>query len=293
MLDRTNPKGDILTYRTHPGTTCRLLSIQKSSSEYRFQRNSKQWLKTLLTVSTGCDDDASKGALWILKALASEYEVKFIQAAEDAGYPIMLVKMDEATAAAMWFELNTLKKNSQIILAYLKQAYGTRFVPPELKIEDKLRADHFVPDSGTWIDENKETILYWTKPSDEVVKRTFARECKNCLVDIKKIAFIDKVLGGDHGQGKFRAVIKIIMQFVVAGVEPIVAVIKVGHLEAKKDTYQILLDMVTPSMNEVIKRIMQGGGVLRVFNNTVIGALELTFSNDNQQAQDCKWAMPI
>ncbi len=142
MLDRNNPKGDILTYLTHWGTTCRLLSIPKSSSEYRFQRNSKQWLKTLLTVSTGCDDDASKGAMWILKALASEYEVEFIQAAEDAGYPIMLVKMDEATAAAMWFELNTLKKNSQIILAYLKQAYGTRFVPPESKIEDKHGAEH-------------------------------------------------------------------------------------------------------------------------------------------------------
>ncbi len=123
----------------------------------------------------------------------------------------MSVKMDEATAAAMWFESNTLKKNSQIILAYLKQAYGTRFVPPESKVEEKLGADHLVPDCGTWVDENKETIHYWTKPIDEVVKRTFARECKNCLVDIKKISSIDIVLGGDHMQGEFRAVIKIIM----------------------------------------------------------------------------------
>jgi hypothetical protein len=146
MLDRNNPKGDILTYRTHRGTTCQLLSIPKSSLEYRFQRNSKEWLKTLLIVSTGCDDDASKGALGILKALASEYEVEFIQAAEDSGYSIMSVKMDEATAAAMWFESNTLKKNLQIILAYLKQAYQTRFVPPESKIEEKLGADHLVPD---------------------------------------------------------------------------------------------------------------------------------------------------
>jgi hypothetical protein len=74
-----------------------------------------------------------------LKALASEYEVEFIQAAKDAGYPsIVSIKMDEATAAAMWFDSNTLKKNSQIILAYLKQAYRTWFVPPESKIEEKL-----------------------------------------------------------------------------------------------------------------------------------------------------------
>jgi hypothetical protein len=78
-------------------------------------------------------------------------------------------------------------------------------------------------------------------------------------IDIKKIASIDIVLGGDHGQGKFRAVIKIIMRFVGAGVEPIVVVIKVGHIEAKKDTYRMLLNAVTPSMNEAIKRIKQGG----------------------------------
>jgi hypothetical protein len=103
MLDRNNPESDILTYQTHRGTTCRLLSIPKSSSEYRFQRNSKQWLKTLLTVSTGCDDDASKGAMWILKALASEYEVEFIQAAEDAGYPIHLQTQFWHPAIAMSF----------------------------------------------------------------------------------------------------------------------------------------------------------------------------------------------
>jgi hypothetical protein len=46
----------------------------------------------------------------------------------------MSVKMDEATAAAMWFESNTLKKNSRLLLSYLKQAYGTRFV----KVEDSI-----------------------------------------------------------------------------------------------------------------------------------------------------------
>jgi hypothetical protein len=98
MLSRDNPQQDMLTYSTHHGTTCQLLSIPKSPSEYRFQRNSKQWLKTLLEDSTGCGD-ASKGALWISKVRTSQYEAKFIEAAEDAGYPILSMQMDEATAA--------------------------------------------------------------------------------------------------------------------------------------------------------------------------------------------------
>jgi hypothetical protein len=172
MLSRNHPQRDMLTYSTHRGTTCRLLSIPKSSSEYRFQRNSKQWLKTLLEDSTGCGD-ASKGALWISKVLASQCEVEFIEAAEDAGYPILSVKMDEETAAAMWFESNTLKKNSRTILAYLKQAYGTRFVLPQSQIEEKLGVDHLVPDCGTWVNNKKETIHYWTKAIDEVRNSCF------------------------------------------------------------------------------------------------------------------------
>jgi hypothetical protein len=82
---------------------------------------------------------------------------------------------------------------------------------------------------------------------------------------MKKVALIDIVVGGDHGQVKFRAVIKIIItRFTSAGVKP--KVVKVGHIEAKKDTCEILLNTVTPSMNEAIKRIKMGGNVLRVRN---------------------------
>ena len=108
MLSCDNPRREMLTYSTHRGTTCQLLSIPKSSWEYYFQRNSKQWLKTLLEDSRGCCN-ASKGALWIFKVLAPQYEVEFIEAAKDAGYRILWMEMDEATAAAMSFGSNTLK----------------------------------------------------------------------------------------------------------------------------------------------------------------------------------------
>jgi hypothetical protein len=74
----------------------------------------------------------------------------------------------------------------------------------------------------------KETIYYWTKAIDIVVVRTFQLECKSSLSKIKKVALIDIVVGGNHGQGKFRAVIKIIIRFTSAGVQPKVVVIKVG-----------------------------------------------------------------
>ncbi len=293
MLDKADSEAGVLSYSKHRGTTCRLLSIPKSSTEYRFRRNAKHWLKPLFSDCTDCRDD-SKAALWAMKAIASEYEVEFIQAAEDCGYPILTRKMDEATAAAMWYESNTLKRNSRIISQYLLQAYGMRFTLPESTIEEKLGADHLVPDCGMWTN-NGETIHYWTKPIDGVVIKTLARKCKHSLVEMKKVASVDIVVGGDHRQGKFRAMIKIILRYVDVELKNKMIVIKVGHIEAKKDTYEILKNTVTPEMNDAIKRIKQGGNVLRIFENAETGEIELTFSNDVllNEASGCKWAMPV
>jgi hypothetical protein len=96
MLDKANSEAGVLLYSTHRGTTCRLLSIPKSSTKYRFRRNAKHWLKPLFSDCTDCRDDL-KVALWAMKAIASEYEVEFIQAAEDCGCPIFTRKMDEGT----------------------------------------------------------------------------------------------------------------------------------------------------------------------------------------------------
>jgi hypothetical protein len=142
---------------------------------------------------------------------------------------------------------------------------------------------------------NGETIHYWTKAMDGVMIKTLARECKHSLVEMKKVASVDIVVGGHHGQGKFRAVIKIILRYVDIEVKTKIIVIKAGHIEAKKDTYEILKNTVTPEMNDAIKRIKQGGNVLRIFENAETGEIELTFSNDVllNEASGCKWAMPV
>ena len=142
---------------------------------------------------------------------------------------------------------------------------------------------------------NGETIHYWTKPIDGVVIKTLARKCKHSLVEMKKVASVDIVVGGDHRQGKFRAMIKIILRYVDVELKNKMIVIKVGHIEAKKDTYEILKNTVTPEMNDAIKRIKQGGNVLRIFENAETGEIKLTFSNDVllNEASGCKWAMPV
>ncbi len=145
-------------------------------------------------------------------------------------------------------------------IRYLAAEFGGRVTVPEAQV-DAFGQDHVPPVVGSFEDPiTGKTIHFWTKPIGQLLEvsvATYAQETFSTNPTLDNLRSIDVVLGGDHGQGKFRAVIKIIMRFVGAGVEPIVVVIKVGHIEAKKDTYQILLNTVTPSMNEAIKRIKQ------------------------------------
>jgi hypothetical protein len=60
---------------------------------------------------------------------------------------------------------------------------------------------------------------------------------------------IDVVLGGDHGQGNFRSVIKIILRD-DDGKQVDSMVMKVGHIDCMKDTYDILKSSVAGPLNE-------------------------------------------
>jgi hypothetical protein len=71
---------------------------------------------------------------------------------------------------------------------------------------------------------------------------------------------IDVVLGGDHGQGKFRSVIKIILQD-DDGKKLDSMVMKAGHINCMKDTYDILTSSVAGPLNESIEEVVKSGAL--------------------------------
>ena len=66
-------------------------------------------------------------------------------------------------------------------------------------------------------------------------------------VDIDSLTSIDLVIGGDHGQGKFRC---------ANGMNVNSFCLKVGHIDCDKDTYDVLKNSVTTPLNNDIKTII-------------------------------------
>jgi hypothetical protein len=76
---------------------------------------------------------------------------------------------------------------------------------------------------------------------------------------LEKMAFLDIeefgiVIGGDHGQGKYGEIVKVILR--AAGRTVLrTFTVKVGHIECKKDTYDIFNGTIATPLNGSLKRL--------------------------------------
>jgi hypothetical protein len=126
------------------------------------------------------------------------------------------------------------------------------------------------------------TIHFWTKPIAQLLEMsvgTYAQETVSTNPTLDNLRSIDVVLGGDHGQGKFRSVIKIILRD-GAGLSVDTLVMKVGHIDCTKDTYDVLKSSVAGPLNDSLKEVYNSGAlqVIRDANGSVIFRMK----NDNQ-----------
>ena len=160
--------------------------------------------------------------------------------------------MDEICAAAMWQESNVTTNAQRIIARHLSDFFGNRLIVPESCIT-KLGQNHVPPESKSII-LNDEKIHFWTKPLDQLLTRSLLskyEDITNKETLKSKLSKIDMVIGGDHGQDKFRNVCKYIMRN-KDGKNMTSYVIKNGHIDHKKDTYEIFQHtLATPLNNDL------------------------------------------
>jgi hypothetical protein len=253
----------LLSFETHRGTASELVNIRRSKTKESFVRGVCQkdsWLRSLPNLVVGENVEPSVGASWILERLALDYEDEFVHVCKEMGYPMFSKKMDAATACAMWQESNVSRKSSRTILRYLAAEFGTRLVVPEAEV-DSFGQNHIPPVSSSYLTSEGKKIHFWTKPIGKVLEAsvaTFVNEKTLSDDDIlATVKGIDIVFGGDHGQGKFRSVIKII----VRGVEKKVTsmVMKVGHIDCKKDTYEVIKRSIALPLNDSLAKVIESG----------------------------------
>ena len=110
---------------------------------------------------------------------------------------------------------------------------------------------------------------FWTKPISKSLttslKKLYCQAFSN-KSESNQIFTIDIVVGGDHGQGKFRSVCKFILRN--NNVKNLNScVIKNAHIDCEKDTYDFLNESIVKRSNDKIKIIMNENMIKNLLSN--------------------------
>jgi hypothetical protein len=100
-----------------------------------------------------------------------------------------------------------------------------------------------------------------------------------------KYDHVDEVFGGDHGARHFKAVVQVIFRKMNNPDIPTSTItLQVGHIDAAKDTYKVLQEIIAHQLNVGLRQIVNKVNVLHFVGNhdpLVVFADELPAANEN------------
>jgi hypothetical protein len=120
--------------------------------------------------------------------------------------------MPPATRAAAMMEEANLGSKARIVVAkHFNAWYGWNFLPPRTQLEE-LSVAAIKPTVST-LKIKGITYTYWVKDVGNVLAHLVDPYLKQASADSisKMYKFADVIFGADHGQGSFRAGIKVII----------------------------------------------------------------------------------
>ena len=175
--------------------------------------------------------------------------------------------MDVDTTQAMWEEANVGTNQQPIILRYMHGTFGRRCIITSKFVCDKHKGKNVYSPVDRICNSkivSDEDITYWTKPICQCLDFSLIHRLgkKQSIIDTCKS--IDLVMGGDHGQRKFRMVMKVIVRYGEAHAKD-THVIKLAHIDCVTETYDVLKASIAPPLNRCLNELKRS--TINVYKN--------------------------
>jgi len=155
----------------------------------------------------------SEGAEGLLEALFKYHEDAFRAVAKRNGAGVVAaeIKMNAVQVEVMLSECRLGKEASRILFCHLNQFFGQSLFESEHKRRAFFSGKDFPP-TGKKIELEDRTIIdYWYKEPDKLISnQTDVMVKESQLEGVKRV---DLCIGGDHGGGKFRMSLKVLLRF--------------------------------------------------------------------------------
>lgn len=242
-----------------------------------------------ITRHSRCQNDEAAEA--ILKALYHKWEEPFINVAVREGvangFPPKV--MDEVNVEAMLHEAGVNGTNARVLFRYLKQFFGKSLVVSERKRRSYFGNNDFPPEVDRIVLPDKTVVSYWWKQPDLLLKHQINDMVS--LVDLDQLSHVDICVGGDHGVGRFRMLLKLLFRF-FRGKDAITRRFEIANVSHSNDDIEILNTTVLQRVAQGLQTIHNGGRFI-VSSTEETGKLELLFHEEPNNNRQVHYNVPV
>jgi len=216
----------------------------------------------------------------ILSALFENSQDSFLSVALDKGVPQKT--MDEVSVEAMLSEAGVNWKSARIIFRHLKQFFGRSIAVSEKKRRAYFGDNDFPPSVDQIVLADKTIVTFWWKRPDELLQHQINYMFK--VQDLELLESVDIATGGDHGGGRFRMLLKLLLRF-GENKATIKKLFEIANVEHSKDDINMLKNTVLDKVVEGLRAINDGSRfIVRSDDN---GCMSLSFTPDDNEAAIC------
>ena len=202
-----------------------LIPIPRAKNYTTFDKNERQqhWFESIISFIDSHNNTSRDDIIyWMLKHLYKKWPHVLVKLATDVGM-VIVNKMSDIEAAAMWTEANISYHSARIILRHLHAKFNIRLQVPFSQImllsniTDQIKPTfgEFEYRKGNDISKIQEKIQYWTIDPIKFLEHDFARLLSTNIDNESSFGYESNVfekgkkgvicvIGSDHGAGKSR-----------------------------------------------------------------------------------------
>jgi hypothetical protein len=252
-----------IKWKSPNGTTQTAVRIPRSSKRSSFRKSVKVtgWLDHVMNNmynESRVPPDVANG--WLIESIVERCRPEFEAYCEQKGHMLpTTARMSPDKTAAMWTDGNVSYAVQRTLGQHCYDHFRRRMFAKETDVKG-FGDTALMPNIGVYTDENKKHIFYWWKPPDDLLNH----EINNLLNEdnVSKLVSVDFSTGGDHGKGRFRQIITLVLRFEDKS-DTITRRYVIGEIDSGKDSTKILKETFLIDLNDRLKRLASG-----VFNVT-------------------------
>jgi len=286
-LAKDHPDSGLLTIAVTDRSSNTVISIPAPRTYEVFRKKGQQIVENLANLLTPSDkqqeseEAEQERGYWIIRVLSNIFPIQFKRVAKERFKLIETKPLSFGVTVAIFLGLGLSQRKANRLRSWLNTFLGFQIFASAREVRAGVNdMDIDLPDHGSWKNEKGEIMHY----SQASLEKRILSELNAYLVENTSngdgINCLDIILGGDHGQGSFVNLVKLIPKTQDSPygtcVPNGIRTFQLSHIDSKTDSYEILVNTIAEDLNTMFQDLKVKEKLLLYKNDD--SSMEFTFT---------------